>query len=642
MPPRNGSGDDYASDASDSHGWPDFDQPHVRAARAFSTSTSSSDAESGYGSHSGSFSFDDGAPQGQQPPSDQFFTPQLGSAAFEPPMRTDSPASFTQPMVSKASRLARGFGSAGGSIDTNMRRYEHEEDEQTPIGPSQHGLSMTASGDLGVRGSMGPPASTARAQAGAFGWNAPGGTGSGSGIYGAESSGSGSSASSRPQPPRLLTGSKMPLPASQPQSGQSSARPLFSALLDLSGWLEEPVVPSPLYRMGPSLASFGAAGNSMSSALHFLPPTPTSEASASATRQALMTPRDSTMRSSTDPTSDAGSSSAGAAAAAEHTPAQVMTAQHWWTSGAPRPAAELQGQIAQACASHFTLYPQLLVLPDPSSPVPPLFHRPWLAQTRVQTPASLAVARVVIAGFHSRLPASDAMAREMLSTHARNVFAMAEVIAADGDAEVAAATAAAWLYLVLLLTSDADANESQAEGAAERTAQLISEGLVALSTLSRALSQRVARLEEERRSAGAEFLAWGFEETLRRTLFASYALLVLQRFRTPQPPAQQALQQSLAGVELVLDVALPAGALEFEAATELEWRAAQCARISAEAPTLRRLLQARSEAAGAGAAAKAHPDLAAYFDRHDFFTNCCLIVALALDEQTPNAVAPTS
>ncbi|PWN43468.1 hypothetical protein IE81DRAFT_75703 [Ceraceosorus guamensis] len=645
-----GSGDDYSS-SEDSRGWSSSDQYNqYRNARSYSVGNSDSESlASEFHSQHGSFSYGDAAHQQQRPPAGSTLVSSF-APSFAPPARTDSPASFSQG-GSTASQRGFARGGQSGSIDTSVRPFQADEGEETPIAGGTAaagitGLPAAPQHANTIPGAMGPPTIPrgARNASAPFSGESipPTGYSNFDTLQGAGAPGS------RPQPPRLLTGSRMPVPGASTlpglQTAFGSGRPLFSAQLDLSGWLEEPVVPSPLYRMGPSLSALGAAAHS------FLPPTPTSDASANATRQALGGGgvREAGLRSMSDPTvENATNSSADVGMAgedaAQRTIGQVspeeLSARHWWQKRDLARDADVRGQVASVCAGHFTLYPALLVLPDPTSPVPPLFHRPWMAQSRLATPSTLAIARVIIAGYHTRLPASEGFVWEQLVTQACRLTSQVDIIAANGDDnDVYAATAALWLYVVLLLMMSepppgvkvpADTTpkfDISSQTPHQVHVQVVDDGLVALSTLARTLSAGVKRLEAEREASRAEFLAWGFEETLRRILFATYALLVLQRLRE----SDASVQSKLAGADLVLDVSLPAGATEFEAGVELEWRAAQAA-IGSERLTLRKLLAERG-AESASAVSKA------YFDRHDDFTNAVLTVAFALDDKLdPNA-----
>lgn len=607
FPKNEGSlSEDYESD--ESHNWSDSYQ-QFRGDRTLSNSSSNT---------TGSFDYQDALQpqdqqtgQAQQEGQDHAYPIGYNQTAF---------AIGAQAHDSMAPPLA---GRTTTNIDTSIAPTRADDDEATPISRA-------------VNAVMGPPQVTPTRARDA----------SAVGLGSAQWPGTLPPQSSvRPQVPRLLTGARMPRP---PEAGQSSARPLFSAQLDLSGWLEEPVIPSPLYRMGPSLSALGASGSQS-----FVLPTPTIAAQASSQLMSSLLPG-SNEHANSDTVMGAGEGDT----ASKH--AQVA-ARNWWAAG-PQERTSIDSQeVAQACAGHFTLYPALMVLPDATSPVPPLFHRPWLAHTRLDTPASFAQVRVALAAYHVRLPASEAMVWDMIKTQAKLIVASYDTLAQASDMDVFSSTSALWFLIILLLmSSDPSTGQSVDEG-------LTDSCLVGLSHLSRLLLQRVQAMErkqsDDRQAQGASspsFIEWGFLETMRRTLFACYALFVLQRFRATSPE----LQSRLAGAELVLDIKLPATASEFEAGNELEWRAAQHVKITdsqgsalANALTMRELLQARtaaheqqkqSDAAVQGSVAtpgqESKPSIGStpfseerkkqmltYFDRHDDFTNVCLTVMFALD-----------
>jgi hypothetical protein len=427
----------------------------------------------------------------------------------------------------------------------------------------------------------------------------------------------------RPQPPKLLTGAKMPQPPNRPGVDPMSARPLFSAQLDLSGWLEEPVIPSPLYRMGPSLSALA-------------PPTPTRNSllaspsawtggggTAEALRSALsanhmpLPVADTVMAQQHSSHSDNNKGT---------TPEYHVAARQWWAHASHMPQNDVQSQgVAQACAGHFTVYPALMVLPEATSPVPPLFHRPWLASSRLHTPASLARVRVLLAGYHVKLPSSEAMVWDMIANEVNALVASFDQHLNASDLDVFSSTAALWFLVILLLMSKDPSSGANVSDA------LVDSSLIGLSQFSRLLAQRINACEERKRAQGhsPSFLEWGFQETMKRTLFASYALLVLQRFRE----TSTVVQSQLAGIDLILIVPLPAPAMEFEAGNELEWRATQAVQITEPSVdgishpiTIRHLLNARKGDHNT-------KEIDQYFDRHDDFTNVCLSVAFALDRE---------
>lgn len=292
---------------------------------------------------------------------------------------------------------------------------------------------------------------------------------------------------------------------------------------------------------------------------------------------------------------------------------------------------ELPFNLARAAAVQLITYPALMVLPEPTSPVPPFIFRPWLAQIRSQLPESLAVCRSVLAGYLVRLPSSLGMVwRNIAHELQALIFASPQVRQSD-DVNLFASTAALWLYLVLALLSDEDAAKQHIDD------DLINAGLHALSQLGRALSDRVRARDQSVDKLGMN--EWGLLESMRRTLFAAYILLVLQRLRAGVDPG---LRRTLAGAELVLDVILPAPAAMFAAATEGEWASAhlgarlrvQCAMRTA--PGSERFLTLR-DLVGCARAAAAHScsddteRVAGLFSLADDFTKIVLAVSLGLD-----------
>lgn len=341
----------------------------------------------------------------------------------------------------------------------------------------------------------------------------------------------------------------------------------------------------------------------------------------------------------------------------------AAVARHIWQHGIQN-SRDLPENLARAAAAQLITYPTLMVLPEPTSPVPPFVFRPWLARIRSALPASLAIARSVLAGYLVRLPASLPTVWMNISRELNVLIRSAPQTAARDDLNLFASTAALWLYLVLaLLTEEPSASQYIDDHA-------VNSGLHALSTLASSLSTRVKDLDEERvrmrasmpmppsSETGAtsptlppsgipappgpemNFEGWGLLESMRRTLFSAYTLLVLQRLRD----GVEGLQAALAGAELVLDVGLPADKACFNATSEEDWarnytlasaRHAQALPQLGERttvhrfPTLRDLLRARGMLGPQGKA-----PLMDTFTHADEFTNVILAVALGLDWQS--------
>ncbi|KAL9931210.1 hypothetical protein V8E36_009937 [Tilletia maclaganii] len=500
---------------------------------------------------------------------------------------------------------------------------------------------------------------------------------------------------------------------------------IFNSLntADISRWLEEPVIASPLYRMGPSF-DFATAGDSlvgfdaqnlmgmgggmmhlpdvggvgldavpgslaeMTASLSTLPPS-SSDAPAIATAppiadQGLVTQdsgsgsnhdNDAQMKPLNASTpqqqqqqqqhqrdvegSDPGPAQKppGSVAPGDSSGRPVINALQWWTitQASPSLPQAFVEDLARSCASHFLTYPTLLVLADPTAPVPPFMHRAWLALMRPHTPRALAVARVILAGHHVRLPTSEDVVWAQIANEVRDLVRTAEdeiatarreaALTSDGISRTStlgsafpnsilpsgdkkdgpvvpdatqddlcacmafASASALWFYIVLIILSDEPASGRHV------SLELLNAALCTLSELTKIIAERVQELDQteqewkawekqkeeeeaarlkanqaDRDSVGsnkhetrqgadesmadkqARLYRFGYMETLRRTAFACYGLLVLQRFREGATELQSRLGMS---AEIVLDLALPAPASVFEAGASPQWERAQ-------------------------------------------------------------------
>lgn len=497
------------------------------------------------------------------------------------------------------------------------------------------------------------------------------------------------SSGSRPQLAPIVTGSgqlaptvpSQVAPTPGPFSARNSALQVPNILDGVQEWLAEPVLPSPMQaRLGPFSALREALGAAFTfpelpSALdHPLDPLPATSPKDSPDRREVlernMAPQDvpQVVVTSTAPPEDTVAEGPAPTAApappSETQPPQVpqpsqlapdaatvqgdddpqaqtaAVARHIWQHGI-RDVPDLPENLARAAAAQLITYPTLMVLPEPTSPVPPFVFRPWLARIRSALPASLAIARSVLAGYLVRLPASLPTVWMNIARELHSLIRSAPQTAAGDDLSLFASTAALWLYLVLALLTEEPIAAQYIDDHA------VNSGLHALSTLASSLSTRVLDMDRERArlrtsEAGPEmnFEGWGLLESMRRTLFAAYTLLVLQRLRE----GVEGLQAAVAGVELVMDVALPADDTTFNVTTEADWRSAytaarQRSKVSLlslgepagqaeRMPTLRDLLRARS---------KRHDGapLIDVFAHADEFTNVTLAVALGLDGLAP-------
>lgn len=530
-------------------------------------------------------------------------------------------------------RMVSAFAAGSSSVATSGSGVD--ADSRTKAAGSTGGMSGTwsnvngnASAPYGQQGTLGGMASV-----GSMG--PPPLSGARLGSY---------EARNRPQPHRLLTGANMPQPPqTQSTSYLASGKPLFSAMVDISGWLEEPVVPSPLYPTGPSLAPFGAT----------IPLNGEGALEASQTASGTQQQQSQTARA---PAQDNNMMQGVTGSDGQNTQPQMPASRYWWANPPSQSDYNLMQGVAQATANHLSHYSHLMVLPDPSSPVPPTVHRPWIATIRGNIPAPLAIARVLLAGYAVRLPASEPIVWESIARETQRLIHAHEALCTDSspDLDVFGATQALFFYCILLMMC----NDAGAVGHVD--VSLTNSAFFGLSQLAKTLSTRVQAAQRRRHVQNAsggggksrtDWMQWGCEETMRRSVWAAYAMLVLQRYRDSADMSEG----RMAGVDLILDLELPAVALEFEAGSQEEWAKARAAISPNAAPalTFRDLLRfrpngnARTGAGGtpdekdhssaatarttAGAAGPPPQGLLDYFERHDAFVATVLSIAFCLD-----------
>ncbi|TKY87749.1 hypothetical protein EX895_003330 [Sporisorium graminicola] len=611
-------------------------------------------------------------------------------ASMAPPVRTESPHSFHDLNLESdaapgpqriTARKSSGFSRTNtGPIVTNMNRsglaFANEEGEETPVVRLNQNLGHADSDPSRMQGMvndsfLAPPHSRHRtaslpealdetlAQDPTMqtSWTARSSMGAPSSRQLPHSSMAAANAMMPPpRPPTLITSNlnnRNHWPNPSPiRSG------VFQHGIDLSGWLAEPVVPSPLYRMGPSLHS--AISGNFSAILHspvvdtpisakfaaslaqtmglsinpgFLPAFQELHPPASGAHATSHPLRRSLSDASTPPQSRYDCNGQLVLPAP-----QLPSAKQWWVQ--PDQNGEVAASIAQASAAHFVSYPALMVLTDPTAPIPPFIHRKWLQENRARVPESLANARSLLAGYYVRLPASQSLIWKLISEQITSILSSeAELKKTDADpVTVFGAVASLWMYLVLIVFTDEPAITDHVDAA------LLNQTLLVLSELSQSLlAHTVEACRAASDTATPSLATFGWIETMVRTLFASYSLLVLQRFRENGGDARE----RLAGCSLILDIPLPAGAGEFEADNEADWLQAHHANqnVLNEAgapfvrPTLRQLVQFRKDTFAADtnkeqseAKLRDLPWAATLFDNQDEFTNVVLSVAFALDD----------
>lgn len=612
-------------------------------------------------------------------------------ASMAPPVRTESPHSFHDLNLESdaapgpqrmTARKSSGFSRTNtGPIVTNMNRsglaFANEEGEETPIVRLNHNLGHADSDPSRMQAMindsfLAPPHSRHRTTSlpealdetlaedptMQTSWNSRSSMGAPPSRQLPQSSMTSANAMMPPpRPPTLITSN---LNNRQHWPNPSPIRTgVFQHGIDLSGWLAEPVVPSPLYRMGPSLHS--AISGNFSSILHSpVVDTPISAKFAASLAQTMglsINPGFLPAFQETHPPAGATNATGGHPLRRSLSDAttlpqsrydcngqlvvpapQLPSAKQWWIQ--PDQNGEVAASIAQASAAHFVSYPALMVLTDPTAPIPPFIHRKWLQESRTRVPESLASARSLLAGYYVRLPASQSFIWKLISEQIRSILSTeAELKKPDSDpVNVFGAVASLWMYLVLIVFTDEPAITDHVDAA------LLDQALLVLSELSQSLlAHTLEACKAASGTATPSLATFGWIETMVRTLFASYSLLVLQRFRENGGDARE----RLAGCSLILDIPLPAGAGEFEADNEADWLQAHHANqnVLNEAgapfvrPTLRQLVQFRKDTFAAEtdkdqAEAKLRdlPWAATLFDNQDEFTNVVLSVAFALDD----------
>ncbi|CAO1625944.1 unnamed protein product [Parajaminaea phylloscopi] len=663
------SGEDDHSESGLS--WSDASHSYNAGAQSYNSSSGPDNS-----THPGDFSI---ASQESMDQSDlvtptTFFARHALDASMHPPPPPPPPAPLH----------ASGPGAAGLMTDIDRARvgYKTEDGEETPIGRMVSAFaagpsSMAAQAPVHEHDPRAKGSAAAMAQAWSNGnaSNAANAAAFGQAPVGQLHSGTSSMgppmqpgaaprlasndnrSNHRPQPHRLLTGANMPQP---PQANQSmnylgSGKPLFSAMVDISGWLGEPVVPSPLYPTGPSLAPFAATlPTGLDPISESMQPTPVAQPLSQPTVAQSQMGQDVDMMQNLSSTSQQPQTSQ----------PQMPASRYWWANPPSQSDFNLMQGVAQATANHLSHYPHLMVLPDPSSPVPPTVHRPWIATIRGNIPGALAIARVVLAGYAVRLPASESIVWEGIARETRRLVHAHEALCAEStpDLDVFGATQALFFYCILLMMC----NDAGAVGHVD--VALTNSAFFGLSQLAKTLSARVQQAQKRRQAQsaaapaadgkpGQEWLQWGSEETMRRSVWAAYAMLVLQRYRDSADMSEG----RLAGVDLILDLELPAVALEFEAGSQDEWAKARAALYPNVAPTLtfRDLLRYRPSGHGrsragtvsnnvngtdtpedhatpgsnasASAAGPPPQELLDYFERHDAFVATVLSIAFCLD-----------
>ncbi|WFC97765.1 hypothetical protein MYAM1_000484 [Malassezia yamatoensis] len=480
----------------------------------------------------------------------------------------------------------------------------------------------------------------------------------------------------------------------------SPAHAAMAGSIELSSWLDEPVVPSPMYELGAC-----TGWNGLMSAIDL---SKTPNAIRANDRHSLKGPRPAGADSDAQPElseSKYGESNLGTEDSTPISPV-LISSEDWWTRDILaqwRYHRYMQSTLtltnfscindprttlAMSAISRFMVYCTFLCLSEPNSPQPPFLHRPLLLAQRKALPASLSIARCVLAALMLRLPSSEEYTWNLAARELENQIEEAHKSLAELQAyifpnpkenptltfekalEVMALCQTLWFYIVMGAFGDkldcpGDHAFSfihrywepsllvRANGALQLLTQLIALLLPALE--ARPIVSTSNTFEDEN---AYEFLCWGLCESLRRTVLASHVLLILLRYRqemmlhtdssTPVsaatwglPPfdygSDSASSWSTSVWQKVTEVELPAVADTFEADQWTNWRSHKdnysTRSIDRRTPALYELHRPIN-ANDPRTEVQFH--LESYFSQHDEFTNVCLSVLFGLTNDLPS------
>lgn len=502
---------------------------------------------------------------------------------------------------------------------------------------------------------------------------------------------------------------KLSIPQTPSRFGNFAAfSPAHSALMlgnmDLSSWLDDPVLPSPLYELG---ACTGWNG--------FMPgfdvgKTPTAHSSRANDRYLLKGPSPSNTHAmpTTHELAPQSKSSSGSDGSTPISPV-LISSEDWWARDkdaqwryhrymySSLPVKSLlhpnypKTTLATSAVSRFLTYCTFLCLVEPNAPQPPFLHRQLLVAWRDHLPESLAVARCVLAALTLRLPSSEAyawgLAARELDTqirHAHETAAKLSVSARRSEKaastsplnaretiEVMALCQTLWFYVVVAAFGDSfDRRDSQGFTLIHRfwDPALLSRAVDALQSLTALVAHMLPDVEKTPASEAMratsfdddtrEFLWWSVGESLRRTVLASHALLVLLQYclhftqGAPAPMLESVTPGSQpypAGIRApmvwsmndwqnIMAVELPAVADTFEADSASTWRSYwdNHQPIHNARPTLS-LFHSHRPAKVTQPRSEMQFWLESYLHQHDEFTNVCLSILFGLtsDGESP-------
>lgn len=447
---------------------------------------------------------------------------------------------------------------------------------------------------------------------------------------------------------------------------------------ELSMWLDEPVAPSPMYETG---ACTGWTG--LISAID-TGRTPT----ANSIRMGMIKgPRQE------DETNAPRSSAS--------TPALISSVD-WWAHdyGAQRrfhrftlmslPATSMirpddfRSTLSASVSSRFLTYCSFLCLRDPGAPQPPFMHRYMLLSQRDKLPASLSIARSALSALAMRLPTSEEWAWRqvgvelgVLVDQATNLVRQyrpgqaeatplekqlwfQQATSWDGCWECLSLLQAMWCYTVVGSFSDSmdraqnthtfcSAQNVWDPSLLDTAVETLEQLMCILATIGMTLQAQMWKYNSTSNKPGQDdtfdFLWWGLCDSIRRSVLATHALLVLWRYTRFSSLSSRDSLPSLgmpliskgfthAAWKNVMTLELPAVAATFEADNVTQWRHMQSkTQCEADQPPLNLASFMQYRPLPPNKEKSAIPfSLTSYFHQHDEFTNICLSALFGLSE----------
>ncbi|KOS14957.1 hypothetical protein Malapachy_0954 [Malassezia pachydermatis] len=331
--------------------------------------------------------------------------------------------------------------------------------------------------------------------------------------------------------------------------------------------------------------------------------------------------------------------------------------------------------LAVAVISKFLTYATFMYLRDPHAPQPPFLHRAMLLQYREDIPEHLCIARASLAALSMRLPHSEVWAWKLVGQEFAKLVTKAQETAVksynyrnslDGTVyeailmqsltfeklwEQVSMAQALWLYLVV--GSFGNWLESHGNDLQQWSTEhefwgpmLTPLAVEALQAYLNELAVTAYLLQSNgwakpanfvcKNQQDTNFMWWGLCETLRRTILSAHALLVLLRFcryahdhsvavaTLGHAPCRSDISQ--AQWKPIMELEMPSIATVFEAQDYSHWR--QCLANEMEegrgpSMTLSFCMQQRGHAQTA-AKSNERDAVERYLHRHDEFTNVCL------------------